>query len=172
MKINRRKSSCAKVLEATPCRLIWAATLLTGFCLVPAAFAQLDTFYLRDGSSFTGNIVAETADAYRTLVQTPTAPMMTNVPVRAVRYVVYGSPQKARANLDLERVARALHANDNASIMFLPPKPSAKPFRMPSSPLALASGFWPIILAAAAMKPSKPSMTPFAKRLGPDWMRL
>ncbi len=120
MKINRRKSSCAKVLEATPCLLIWAATLLTGFCLVPAAFAQLDTFYLRDGSSFTGNIVAETADAYRTLVQTPTAPMMTNVPVRAVRYVVYGSPQKARANLDLERVARALHANDNASIMFLP----------------------------------------------------
>jgi phosphatidylserine/phosphatidylglycerophosphate/cardiolipin synthase-like enzyme len=75
---------------------------------------------MRDGSVLAGNIVGETSDAYRTLIQTPSAPMMTNVPVRAVRYVVYGSSQKARSNLDLDRVARALNARDIATVRFLP----------------------------------------------------
>jgi len=64
--------------------------------------------------------VGETSDAYRTLIQTPTALMMTNVPIRAVRYVVYGTPQKARTNLDLDRVARILKARDTATVRFLP----------------------------------------------------
>jgi phosphatidylserine/phosphatidylglycerophosphate/cardiolipin synthase-like enzyme len=75
---------------------------------------------MRDGSVLTGNIVGETSDAYRTLIQTPAALVMTNVPVRAVRYVVYGTPQKARSNLDLDRVARNLNARDTATVRFLP----------------------------------------------------
>ena len=75
---------------------------------------------MRDGSVLAGNIVSETADMYRTVIQTPTAPMMTNVPIRAVRYVVYGTAQKARANLDLDRVARVLNARDTATVRFLP----------------------------------------------------
>lgn len=86
----------------------------------PIASAQLDTFHLRDGSFLTGNIVGETSDAYRTLIQTPTALMMTNVPVQAVRYVVYGTTQKAQSNLDLDRVARMLNARDSATVRFLP----------------------------------------------------
>ena len=46
--------------------------------------------------------------------------MMTNVPVQAVRYMVYGTPQKARTNLDLDRVARILNARDSATVRFLP----------------------------------------------------
>ncbi len=104
----------------SPCRFSLATALLICLCLVPVAFGQLDTIHLRDGSVLTGNIVSETADMYRTVIQTPTAPMMTNVPVRAVRYVVYGTAQKARANLDLDRVARALNARDTATVRFLP----------------------------------------------------
>jgi phosphatidylserine/phosphatidylglycerophosphate/cardiolipin synthase-like enzyme len=94
--------------------------LLSILCLAHIAAAQLDTFYLRNGTTLAGNVVGETSDAYRTLIQTPTAPMLTNVPVRAVRYVVYGTPQKARANLDLDRVARMLNARDTATVRFLP----------------------------------------------------
>ncbi len=103
-----------------PRRFFMASSFLIWLCLAHVAFAQLDVFHMRDGSTLTGNIVGETADAYRTLIQTPTAPMMTNVPVRAVRYVVYGTPQKARANLDLDRVARSLNARDTATVRFLP----------------------------------------------------
>ena len=103
-----------------PCRLFLASSFLIWLCLTPLASAQLDTFHLRDGSVLTGNIVGETSDAYRTLIQAPTALMMTNVPIRAVRYVVYGTPQKARTNLDLDRVARRLKARDSATIRFLP----------------------------------------------------
>ena len=103
-----------------PCRRYLASAFLMWLCFAPTAFAQLDTFHMRDGSVLAGNIVGETADAYRTLIQTPTAPMMTNVPVRAVRYVVYGSHQKARSNLDLDRVARNLNARDSATVRFLP----------------------------------------------------
>ena len=104
----------------SPCRFSLATALLIWLCLVPIASAQLDVFHLRDGSTLTGNIVGETADAYRTLIQTPTAPMMTNVPVRAVSYVVYATPQKARANLELDRVSRMLNARDFATVRFLP----------------------------------------------------
>lgn len=104
----------------SPYRFSLATALLICLCLVPVAFGQLDTIHLRDGSVLTGNIVSETADMYRTVIQTPTAPMMTNVPIRAVRYVVYGTAQKARANLDLDRVARVLNARDTATVRFLP----------------------------------------------------
>lgn len=103
-----------------PRRFFLASSILIWLCLVPIASAQLDVFHMRDGSTLTGTIVGETADAYRTLIQTRTAPMMTNVPVRAVRYVVYGSPQKARSNLDLDRIARTLNARDAATVRFLP----------------------------------------------------
>lgn len=103
-----------------PCPFCLATALLICLCLAPVVSAQLDIFHLRDGSVLTGNIVSETADMYRTVIQTPTAPMMTNVPVRAVRYVIYGAPQKARANLDLDRVARALNARDTTTVRFLP----------------------------------------------------
>ena len=101
-------------------RCILPLFLLFILCLGGTAAAQLDVFHLRDGTTFTGNIVGETADAYRTLIQTPTAPMLTNVPVRAVRYVVYGTPQKAHAALGLDSNARALNARDAASVRFLP----------------------------------------------------
>lgn len=104
----------------SPCRVSLATALLICLCLVPVAFGQLDTIHLRDGSVLTGNIVSETAGMYRTVIQTPTAPMMTNVPIRAARYVVYGTAQKARANLDLDRVARVLNARDTATVRFLP----------------------------------------------------
>ena len=104
----------------SPYRFSLATALLICLCLVPVAFGQLDTIHLRDGSVLTGNIVSETADMYRTVIQTPTAPMMTNVPIRAVRYVLYGTAQKARANLDLDRVARVLNARDTATVRFLP----------------------------------------------------
>ena len=103
-----------------PRRFFLASASLIWLCLVPIASAQLDVFHLRDGATLTGNIVGETSDAYRTLIQTPTALMMTNVPVQAVRYVVYGTPQKARTNLDLDRVARILNARDSATVRFLP----------------------------------------------------
>jgi len=45
---------------------------------------------------------------------------MTNVPVKVVRYVVYGSPQKAKKFLELDKAARALGARDSAKIRFLP----------------------------------------------------
>ena len=103
-----------------PCRLFLASSFLIWLCLTPIASAQLDVFHLRDGTTLTGNIVGETADMYRTVIQTPTTPMMTNVPIQAVRYVVYGTPRKARTNLDLDRVARILKARDTATIRFLP----------------------------------------------------
>lgn len=105
---------------APPNRFMPTYAFLIWLCLVPIVSAQLDTFHLRDGTTFTGNIVGETADAYRTLIQTVSPPIMTNVPVRAVRYVVYGTPQKARANLELDRVARVLNARDTATVRFLP----------------------------------------------------
>ena len=82
--------------------------------------AQSDVFYMRDGQTLSGNIVGETSDAYRILIPTATSPLLTNVPVRAVRYVVYGTPQKARTNLRLEETARSLGAKDPAKIRFLP----------------------------------------------------
>lgn len=105
---------------ATSRRLLQASVFLIWLCLARTATAQLDVFHLRDGTTLTGNIVGETADEYRTLIQTPTAPMMTNVPVRAVRYVVYGTPQKGHTSLDLERIARTLDARDAATVRFLP----------------------------------------------------
>ena len=114
-----KNAKVAKIRKETPPRL-FLLFLLSAIVLARTASAQLDTFYLRDGSTLIGNVVGETADAYRTLIQTPTAPIMTNVPVRAVRYVVYGTPQKARANLDLDRVARMLNARDPATVRFLP----------------------------------------------------
>jgi len=94
--------------------------LLTILNLAPFAFAQLDVFHLRDGTTFSGNIVDETPDGYRTLLQTESPPIMTNVPVRSVRYVVYGTPQKARVNLELDHIARTLNARDPATVRFLP----------------------------------------------------
>lgn len=105
----------------TPCRLLPTMAILLFLCLCATAFAVApDRFYLRDGTTLSGNIVGETSDAYRTLIQTTRTPYMTNVPVKSVRYVVYGSPQKARTALRLEETARALGARDSAKVEFLP----------------------------------------------------
>lgn len=96
--------------------------------LLSSAFLQVavaqtvepDQIFLRDGRTISGNIVGETSDVYRTLIPaTPTA-FLTNVPVEAVRYVVYGTPAKARTALRLDETARGLGVNDPAKIRFLP----------------------------------------------------
>lgn len=91
--------------------------------LVSKAHAQTvppDQIYLRDGRTISGNIVGEAPDTYRTLVMAHPSPLLTNVAVKEVRYVVYGTPAKARAALRLDETARALGANDPAKIKFLP----------------------------------------------------
>ena len=75
---------------------------------------------MRDGQTLSGNIVGETPDGYRTLLQAFPSPRLTNVSVKSVRYVVYGTPAKARTALRLDETARALGANDPARIEFLP----------------------------------------------------
>ena len=76
--------------------------------------------FMRDGRTLSGNIVGETAEAYRTLIDDYPSPRLTNVAVKAVRYVAYGSTGKARTALRLDETARALGANDLAKIRFLP----------------------------------------------------
>ena len=106
-----------------PCRWLFR---LAGFLLLLSlapARAQLappDLLYMRAGQTLSGNIVGETPDAYRTLLPASPSPLLTNVSVKAVRYVVYGTPAKARASLRLDETARALGANDPAKIEFLP----------------------------------------------------
>ena len=106
-----------------PCRWLFR---LAGFLLLLSlapARAQLappDLLYMRAGQTLSGNIVGETPDAYRTLLPASPSPLLTNVSVKAVRYVVYGTPAKARASLRLDETARALGANDPAKIAFLP----------------------------------------------------
>ena len=145
MRINHQNPSLAKIAKfakggfavgrgvdpadrtgaGTPCcrwLLLWAGVhmLLLGFATAKAQEPSPDYLYLRDGRTLTGNIVGETPEAYRTLLPTSSSPIMTNVPVKAVRYVVYGTPAKARAALRLDETARALGANDPAKIKFLP----------------------------------------------------
>jgi len=104
-----------------PCRFFPLVATILLFMLCTMSFAiELDRFYLRDGTTLSGNIVRETPDAYKTLIQATRTPFMTNVPVKAVRYVVYGSPQKAIQFLELDKAARALGARDSARIQFLP----------------------------------------------------
>lgn len=91
-------------------------------CYAPAnaQIAPPDLLYMRNGQTLSGNIVGETPDIYRTLLPASPSPLLTNVFVKAVRYVVYGTPTKARAALRLDETARALGANDPAKIEFLP----------------------------------------------------
>ena len=107
-----------------PCR--WLSQLVGLFLLVlgltnaKAQIAPPDLLYMRDGQTLSGNIVGETPDGYRTLLQAFPSPRLTNVSVKSVRYVVYGTPAKARTALRLDETARALGANDPARIEFLP----------------------------------------------------
>ena len=107
-----------------PCR--WLSQLVGLFLLVlgltnaKAQIAPPDLLYMRDGQTLSGNIVGETPDGYRTLLQAFPSPRLTNVSVKAVSYVVYGTPAKARTALRLDETARALGANDPARIEFLP----------------------------------------------------
>jgi len=103
-----------------PCRLLLLAAILLLLLCTTASAVTPDRFYLRDGTTLSGNIVGETPEAYKTLIQNTRTPYMTNVPVRAVRYVIYGSPQKAKKFLELDKAARALGARDSAKIHFLP----------------------------------------------------
>jgi len=104
----------------TPCRFPLVATILLLLFCTTAFAINPDRFFLRDGSTLSGNIVGETPDAYKTLIQNTRTPYMTNVPVKSVRYVIYGSPQKATKFLELDKAARALGARDSAKIRFLP----------------------------------------------------
>ena len=102
------------------CKLSSMATaILLLLCLTSSA-VEPDQIFLRDGRTLLGNIVGETPDIYRTLIPTSSSTLLTNVAVRAVRYVVYGSPAKALTALRLDETARALGANDAAKIHFLP----------------------------------------------------
>ena len=107
-----------------PCR--WLSQLVGLFLLVlglsnaKAQIAPPDLLYMRAGQTLSGNIVGETPDAYRTLLPASPSHLLTNVSVKAVRYVVYGTSAKARAALRLDETARALGANDQAKIEFLP----------------------------------------------------
>ena len=94
--------------------------LLICFAPANAQIAPPDLLYMRDGQTLSGNIVGETTDVYRTLLPAFPSPLLTNVSVKAVRYVVYGTPAKARTALRLDETARALGANDPARIEFLP----------------------------------------------------
>lgn len=109
---------------AAPCRwlslLAVFLQLLVGLAKAHGQIAPPDLLYMRDGQTLSGNIVGETPDAYRTLLPAFPSPLLTNVSVKAVRYVVYGTPAKARASLRLDETARALGANDPAKIEFLP----------------------------------------------------
>ncbi len=108
----------------TTCRWLFpiAGLILLLVCLLNAQAqgAPPDVLYLRDGRTLTGNIIGETPEAYRTLLHTSSSPIMTNVSVKAVRYVVYGTPQKARTALRLPETARVLGARDSAKAKFLP----------------------------------------------------
>ena len=101
---------------------LWAGLFLLLFGLVTANAQDPspDVLYLRDGRTLSGNIVGEAPDVYRTLLPASPSPLLTNVSIYTVRYVVYGTPTKARAALRLDETARALGANDPAKIMFLP----------------------------------------------------
>ena len=107
-----------------PCR--WLSQLVGLFLLVlglsnaKAQIAPPDLLYMRDGQTLSGNVVGETPDVYRTLLPAFPSPLLSNVSVKAVRYVVYGTPVKARTSLRLDETARALGANDPAKIEFLP----------------------------------------------------
>ena len=107
-----------------PCRwlfqLVWLLLLALGLSNAKAQIAPPDLLYMRDGQTLSGNIVGETPDGYRTLLQAFPSPRLTNVSVKSVRYVVYGTPAKARTALRLDETARALGANDPARIEFLP----------------------------------------------------
>lgn len=101
---------------------IFLGILLSG-AFLQIAIAQTvepDQIFLRDGRTLSGNIVGETPDTYRTLIPASPSPILTNVSVKAVRYVVYGTPAKARTALRLDETARALGANDLAMVRFLP----------------------------------------------------
>ncbi len=98
---------------------VMATAILLLLCTLVSA-VEPDRLFLRDGRTLSGNIVGDTPDTYRTLIPyTPTA-LLTNVPVKAVRFVVYGTPAKARTALRLEETARALGARDSAKVKFLP----------------------------------------------------
>ena len=101
---------------------VMRATFLAGVILSRASgqTVQPDQIFLRDGRTIWGNIVGETSDTYRALIPAIPSPLLTNVAVQAVRYVVYGTSAKARTALRLEETARALGANDSAEIRFLP----------------------------------------------------
>ena len=104
-----------------PCR--WSPILATAILLLlglASSAVEPDQIFLRDGRTLSGNIVGETPDIYRTLIPTASSPLLTNVSVKTVRYVVYGSPIKARTALRLDETARTLGANDPAKIRFLP----------------------------------------------------
>ena len=103
--------------ECRPC--VWAALLLHVLCVASLA-VEPDRIFMRDGRTLTGNIVGETAEAYRTLIDDYPTPRLTNVAAKTVRYVAYGSTAKARTALRLDETARALGANDLAKIRFLP----------------------------------------------------
>ena len=108
-------------MRRVPLRILLGA-LFAG-AVLRSAMAQTvdpDRIFLRDGRTLTGNIVGETPDTYRTLIPASPSPILTNVSVKAVRYVLYGTPAKARTALRLEETARALGANDPAKIRFLP----------------------------------------------------
>ncbi|MGD9782810.1 MAG: phospholipase D family protein [Kiritimatiellia bacterium] len=100
----------------------WAGLFLLfiGLSNANAQIAPPDLLFLRDGRTLSGNIVGETPDVYRTLLPASPSPLLTNVAVQAVRYVVYGSSAKARTALRLDETARSLGANDAAQIRFLP----------------------------------------------------
>jgi len=104
----------------TSCRLLFLTAMLLLLLCTTASALEPDRFYLRDGTTLSGNIVGETPEAYKTLIQNTRTPYMTNVPVKSVRYVIYGSPQKAKKFLELDKAARALGACDSAKIHFLP----------------------------------------------------
>ena len=98
---------------------IMVVVILSLLCMASSA-VEPDRIFLRDGSTLSGNIVEETPDTYRTLIPASPAPLSTNVSVKAVRYVVYGTSAKARTNLRLDEAAMALGANDPAQVRFLP----------------------------------------------------
>lgn len=122
--VGRSADPAARNGAGTPqCRWLFRlAGFLLFLCLAPAnaQIALPDLLYMRDGQTLSGNIVGETPDAYRTLLPASPSPRLTNVSVKAVRYVVYGMSAKARAALRLDETAQSLGANDQAKIEFLP----------------------------------------------------